>query len=117
MREVVHHEKFIMFGIGGTESRVSNLQFVYDTLLIREASLRNLWTMKAILGWFEFASGLKVNFYKSSIIGANVMEDVLQLAIGFLHCRTGSLPFKYLGLPVGANPKSLSTWQPLLDTM
>jgi hypothetical protein len=30
------------------------------------------------------------------------------------HCKEGSTPFTYLGLPVGANPKKLSTWEPML---
>jgi hypothetical protein len=29
----------------------------------------------------------------------------------------GSTPFKYLGLPVGANPRKLSTWEPLLEVI
>lgn len=27
------------------------------------------------------------------------------------------VPFKYMGLPIGANPRSMSTWQPVLDSM
>lgn len=32
----------------------------------------NLWSMKAILRWFELASDLKVNFFKSRLFGVNV---------------------------------------------
>ncbi|MCI68054.1 cytochrome P450, partial [Trifolium medium] len=35
----------------------------------------------------------------------------------FLNCRVGTVPFKYLGLPIGANPKSLSTWEPMIDSL
>ncbi|MCI25653.1 RNA-directed DNA polymerase (Reverse transcriptase), partial [Trifolium medium] len=76
-----------------------------------------LWTLKAILRSFELASGLKVNFAKSCVMGVNVSSDFLDLAERFLHCRIGSLPFMYLGLPVGANPRKEITWKPLLDTL
>jgi len=39
----------------------------------------------------------------------------MDMACTFLNCNEGSLPFKYLGLPVGANPSSYSTWEPLLE--
>jgi len=35
----------------------------------REASVDNLWTLKALLRGFEMASGLKVNFYKALLRG------------------------------------------------
>jgi len=38
----------------------------------------------------------------------------MEAACRFLHCREGSIPFNYLGLPVGANPKKVSTWEPIL---
>jgi hypothetical protein len=62
-------------------------------------------------------SGLKINFFKSSLIGVNVGEEFMEMACNFLNCREGCLPFKYLGLPVGANPKSVSTWEPLLECL
>jgi hypothetical protein len=77
--------------------------------------LENLWTLKAILRGFETASGLKVNFWKSGLIGVNVALSFLEIATTFLNCRLGSIPFIYLGLPIGANPRSDSTWDPLLD--
>jgi hypothetical protein len=63
------------------------------------------------------ASGLKVNFWKSSLIGVNVSNEFLDMASNFLHCRIGNTPFKYLGLPVGANPRKFSTWEPMLNIL
>jgi hypothetical protein len=39
----------------------------------------------------------------------------MEMACTFLNSRLDLLPFKYLGLPIGANPKSPSTWDPLLE--
>jgi hypothetical protein len=63
--------------------------------------------LKAILHGFELASGLKVNFYKSSIMGVNVSSDFLGVAERFLHCIIGSIHFIYLGLHVGENHRKL----------
>ncbi|MCH83867.1 ribonuclease H protein, partial [Trifolium medium] len=37
------------------------------------------------------------------------------MAAMFLNCRIGVAPFKYLGLPVGDNPRLMATWKPMLD--
>jgi len=56
-----------------------------------------------------------VNFFKSCLIGINVHRDFMDMACNFLNCNEGNLPFKYLGLLVGANSSSFSTWKPLLE--
>jgi hypothetical protein len=75
----------------------------------------NLWTLKALLRGFEMASGLKVNFYKSCLMGINVPSEFMSMACDFLNCSEGAVPFKYLELPVGANSLKISTWEPLLE--
>jgi hypothetical protein len=62
-------------------------------------------------------SGLKVNFWKSSLIGINVTNEFMEMAATFLNCRVGRVPFRYLGLPVGANPRLMTTWQPMLEVI
>ena len=47
----------------------------------------------------------------------NVGDEFLGLAERFLYCRVGCVPFMYLGLPVGANPRLEKTWQPLLQLL
>ncbi|PWA68757.1 hypothetical protein CTI12_AA301610 [Artemisia annua] len=34
-----------------------------------------------------------------------------------LGCSVGSIPFRYLGLPVGANPKFKSVWDPVIESL
>jgi hypothetical protein len=115
MRKAVEVNLFKGFTIGRSSVVISHLQYADDTLCIGEASVSNLWSLKAILRGFELASGLRVNFWKSGLIGINVSPMFLSSACTFLNCREASLPFKYLGLPIGANPKSPSTWDPLLE--
>jgi hypothetical protein len=117
MKNAVELNRFKGFQVGNGGMVVSHLQYADDTLCIGEASVENLWSLKAILRGFEMTSGLKINFWKSSLMGVNVSHDFLKMASVFLNCRLSSLPFRYLGLPVGASPRRASTWEPLLVSL
>ncbi|MCH80013.1 LINE-1 reverse transcriptase like, partial [Trifolium medium] len=117
MRRAVEINKFRPFLVGRGAASVSLLQYADDTLCIGEATVENLWVLKAVLRGFEMASGLKVNFWKSCVMGVNVHSDFMEMASDFLNCRIGRVPFKYLGLPVGSNPRKLSTWEPMLEVV
>jgi len=70
--------------------------------------------MHAVLILFEAISGLKVNFNKSQLVGVNIQESWLSEAALVMKCRVGSLPFVYLGLPIGGNARLLSFWELLI---
>lgn len=82
-----------------------------------DLSVENLWTIKAILKGFELVSGLGVNSHKSSLIKTNVDLSLFELAEGFLHCKIESLPFRYLELSVGVNPRLKTTQEPLISLL
>ena len=111
------HGLYQGFKIRNSGLSISHLQYADDTLFVGEASMSNLWSIKTILRCFELASGLKVNFSKSSVMGVNVGNEFLGLVERFLYCRVGIVPFTYAGLPVGANPRLQKTWQPLLQLL
>ncbi|PNY10996.1 ribonuclease H [Trifolium pratense] len=117
MRKAVEINIFQPFLVGGGCAHVSILQYADDTLCIGEATVDNLWALKLMLRGFEMASGLKVNFWKSYFIGVNVSAKFIGMAADFLNCRVGRTPFKYLGFPVGANSRLLSTWEPMLGAI
>ncbi|GKU98657.1 hypothetical protein SLEP1_g11630 [Rubroshorea leprosula] len=102
--------------IGEGELEISHLQFADDTLFMGEATEDNIWTAKCIMRAFELVSGLKINYRKSSLIGVNTDEDWIRSMAWMLNCKTESLPCKYLGMPLGANPKRITTWRPLIDS-
>jgi hypothetical protein len=47
-------------------------------------------------------------------MGINVSSHFMTLACDFLNCKQGTVPFSYLGLPVGANHRRSVTWDPLI---
>lgn len=62
-------------------------------------------------------SGLKVNFHKSCLHGMNVDMEKLRVAARFLYCKVGEVPFNFLGLHIGANPRLSATWQPVIKKL
>lgn len=66
---------------------------------------------------FELVSGLCVNLGKSTLIGVGVEEQTVRRMADMVGCSTGTLPFKYLGLPVSSNPRSKSFWSPVVENV
>ncbi|GAU25336.1 hypothetical protein TSUD_375990 [Trifolium subterraneum] len=54
---------------------------------------------------------------KSKFYGLNVDSRLLEAASCFLSCRSEVIPFKFLGIPVGANPRRRETWKSVVDAM
>ncbi len=56
-----------------------------------------------------------MNFDKSSLDPLNLKQDKADLLAGILGCQIGSLPFTYLGLPLGTTRPRVVDFAPLLD--
>ena len=69
MRNVVRLNLFEDFRFRPDVLEIPHLQYANDTLCIGKPTVENLWTLKAMLRGFEMTSALKVNFYKSCLIG------------------------------------------------
>jgi hypothetical protein len=93
----------------------SILQYADDTLIILEGCGRQLFILKALLNSFALSTGLKVNFQKSMMVPINISPEKLKhLALTF-GCSTGSLPFTYLGLPLGSTKPRIDDYLHLIS--
>jgi len=117
VRQVVKARLFSGIKIGRKEAEVCILQFADDTVFFCENSYSNVVTLKAILRGFELASGLKINFHKSKLTGINVLRSNLVCYTKTLNCVQIGIPFKYLGLEVGGNPRKKKFWEPVLNKL
>ena len=103
------------YKVGGNDPvSVSHLQFADDTLILGEKSWANILAMLAVLILFQDLSGLKVNFWKSLLVGVNVPGFWLAEEAMVLNCKVDYIPFMYLGLPIGGDVRRLAFWDPLL---
>jgi hypothetical protein len=68
-----------------------------------------------MLQQFASSTGLQVNFQKSMILPINVSEDKMQQLAAVLGCQIGSMPFTYLGLPMGTIKPRFDDLLPMMD--
>nr|KYP40808.1 hypothetical protein KK1_037854 [Cajanus cajan] len=80
-----------------------------------EASLQNVFLIKSLIRCFEVVSRLKVNFFKSKFGSICVDHALVEDFAHLLNCTLLSLSFPYLGLPIGANPRIVVTWRPIIS--
>nr|GEV00544.1 RNA-directed DNA polymerase, eukaryota, reverse transcriptase zinc-binding domain protein [Tanacetum cinerariifolium] len=91
------------------------LQYADDALFFGEWSKSNAVHLVHILSCFHDVSGLKINLAKSSLFGIGISpKDVVNVARA-IRCSHDSLPFTYLGLPVGRNLRKVEAWSDVID--
>ncbi|XP_058733400.1 uncharacterized protein LOC131605010 [Vicia villosa] len=101
----------------GEEEFMDILQFADDTAMLGEASSDNLWSLKVLLRGFEQISSLKINFSKSNVFGVNIGDWLMNSTTSFLACKKGIIPFSFLGIVVGENPRRKKVWKKAIDNI
>jgi hypothetical protein len=91
------------------------IQYADDTLLIMEGDPRQLFFLKTLLQNFSDSTGLRVNYTKSMMLPINISEERLELLARTFGCSKGSLPFTYLGLPLGTTKPKVQDFLPLVN--
>ena len=76
--------------------------------------MENVKAIKVILRSFELVSGLKINFSNSSFGAIGMSESWKVTAASYLNCSLLAIPFLYLGIPIGANPRHSDVWDPIV---
>ena len=105
MKEAIEKKIYTGFAVGRDKVDVSILQYADDTIFFGKASMENTKAIKVILRIFEMVSGLKINFAKSSFGAIDMPKSWKQNAANYLNCSVLAIPFVYLGIPIGANPR------------
>jgi hypothetical protein len=90
------------------------LQYADDTLLIFRADVGAARRLRSLLGQFELATGLAINYSKSTLVPMHVQPDVLRQIQDELRCRIEGFPQTYLGLPLSAEKLRLAAFTPLI---
>ena len=90
------------------------LQYADDTLIFMEGNVSQLQTLKNILLSF-LSAGVKVNFAKSMLIPINIDEANTSVLAQTFGCTVGTLPFTYLGLPLGHTKPKVIDFLPLVN--
>ncbi|WVZ81338.1 hypothetical protein U9M48_028727, partial [Paspalum notatum var. saurae] len=83
---------------------------VIPHLVEDDHDLEKARNMKALLCMFEKISGLKINFHKSEIFCFGQAKQCESTYSHLFGCRSGSLPFRYLGIPMHHRKLRNSDW-------
>ena len=94
---------------------LSVLQYADDTILFMDHDYEKACNLKLILCAFEQLSGLKINFHKSEIFCFGEAKDSEHLYSQLFGCKTGTYPFRYLGIPMHVRKLSNADWSTLLE--
>jgi hypothetical protein len=91
------------------------LQYADDTLIIAKASPSAALHLKHTLDNFTSATGLQINFEKTTFVPLNASEDVASLIAAALRSPIQTFPQTYMGLPLSPTKLPPSAYQALLD--
>jgi hypothetical protein len=83
------------------------IQYADDTLLILQGDARTLFNLKGLLRPFSDSTRLHVNFDKSFLVPINMTDDRASHVARTFGCKVGSMPFIYLGLPLGTTKPTI----------
>jgi hypothetical protein len=90
------------------------LQYADDTLIILRAEPAAARRLKEVLDLFSLATGLQINFHKSTVVPIHVLPQDLAAITDALGCRVEGFPQTYLGLPLSAEKLTLADFAPLI---
>ena len=83
-----------------TPGGLTHLQYADDTIMMVEGSDEDIQNLKFLLLCFQEMSGLKINFHKSEAFATGGDLESQLRAAHMMNCELGSIPIKYLGMPI-----------------
>ena len=95
--------------------KLSHLCFADDLFLFAKANVESVQITLDELTEFEAFSGMQVNKQKSVVFLVGIKDSVKDIILGMTGFSLGSLPMKYLGVPLISSKLSHSDCQPLLE--
>lgn len=91
------------------------LQYADDTLIVAHASPSAALMLKSILDDFALATGLSINFHKTTFVPIHTDPPLAQNIAHTFCCDISSFPQVYLGLPLSHTRLPSSAFEPLVQ--
>ncbi|KAJ1256155.1 hypothetical protein BS78_K076500 [Paspalum vaginatum] len=90
------------------------LQYADVTLILFRADLTDVQNLNALLDSFSEATGLRINYTKSTAVPMYVSGAALGTMIQILGCKHEGFPQTYLGLPLSSTKLRLTAFSPVI---
>ncbi|GJT62657.1 RNA-directed DNA polymerase, eukaryota, reverse transcriptase zinc-binding domain protein [Tanacetum coccineum] len=111
----IHSSQLHGLQIGNGDVTVSHLFYADDVIFLEEWNVRNVSNIVLLLQCFFLVSGLKINLAKCRLMGVGVPIGEITEMANIIGCEASTIPFVYLGVPVGANMTRIESWKDLID--
>ncbi|KAK2652920.1 hypothetical protein Ddye_012776 [Dipteronia dyeriana] len=95
--------------------KLSHLIFANDLIMLFHGSSSSALVLKAALDEFSLLSGFLANQAKSNIFTSGLSSTTNQHLINLFGYTVGSLPIRYLGIPIISTKLCLRDCSPLVD--
>lgn len=96
---------------------ITSLAFADDLFIFSKADINSVTTIKHTLDLFQSTSGLKPNLQKSMIFTSGLNSQAQVAIAHILGMQVGTLPIKYLGVPLITGNLSHANCLSLLDRL
>ena len=90
------------------------LQYADDALVLMRADEEGAVRLRQILDMFAEATGLRINFAKSTLVPVHVDQGTQGVVAQALGCAVGAFPQTYLGLPLSWEKLKFTDFLPML---
>lgn len=96
---------------------ILGFQYAGDTTIIANASVDTVVTLRIILHLFSKASGLEINYEKSTLVPINIQSQQLLVINGILGCTNSDFLVVYLGMPLTIKRPARHLFMPLIESL
>ncbi|XP_019091180.1 PREDICTED: uncharacterized protein LOC109128751 [Camelina sativa] len=96
-------------------AKLTHLCFANDLLIFVDGSLSSVQNVLHVLQEFEDRSGLAISLQKSSFYGGGLSEEEISLISSTTGLPHGTLPVRYLGVPLCTKKLTIQNCEPLLQ--
>lgn len=100
-----------------TALNITSLAFADDLFIFSKADVNSVTSIKNTLNVFQEISGLKPNLQKSMVFTSGIKSQTQAAISCILGMQLGTLPIKYLGVPLTTGKLSHDNCRPLLDRL
>ncbi|XP_024004813.1 uncharacterized protein LOC112081968 [Eutrema salsugineum] len=98
----------------GRNPKISHLAFADDIIILFDGTANSLQGISSSLDHFQRLSGLSINKDKTDLLTAGLNPDEAE-SLNMFGFRSGSLPIRYLGLPLLHRKLRKADYSPLTD--
>lgn len=96
-------------------SKLTHLCFADDLLIFLDGTLSSVQNVLQVLQEFEHRSGLAISLQKSCFFAAGLNDEEVHTITTVTGLPSGSLPIRYLGVPLCTRKLSIINCEPLLQ--